>query len=163
MTPISASPIVPRTRSKTDILFMDLRAPTEYRRRGRVFVSRCVLPLLLLVLLHVETSHAQTSAQPLAAPAQDPQQPPPPAPPTLDVTVTVVGTTPLPGVELPREEVPAPVQTATGKDIDNSGALNLADFLNRRVNGVIVNEMQGNPYQPDINYRGYTASPLLGT
>ena len=23
--------------------------------------------------------------------------------------------------------------------------------------------MQGNPFQPDINYRGYTASPLLGT
>ena len=26
-----------------------------------------------------------------------------------------------------------------------------------------MNEIQGNPYQPDINYRGYTASPLLGT
>ena len=26
-----------------------------------------------------------------------------------------------------------------------------------------VNEVQGNPFQPDINYRGYTASPLLGT
>ena len=26
-----------------------------------------------------------------------------------------------------------------------------------------VNEIQGNPYQPDLNYRGYTASPLLGT
>ena len=23
--------------------------------------------------------------------------------------------------------------------------------------------MQGNPFQPDLNYRGYTASPLLGT
>ena len=29
--------------------------------------------------------------------------------------------------------------------------------------GVHVNEMQGNPFQPDVNYRGYTASPLLGT
>jgi hypothetical protein len=28
---------------------------------------------------------------------------------------------------------------------------------------VYVNDMQGNPLQPDINYRGYTASPLLGT
>ena len=84
-------------------------------------------------------------------------------PPTLDLAVTVIGTTPLPGVELPRDEVPAPVQLATGRDIDNSGALNLADFLNRRMNGVHVNEMQGNPFQPDVNYRGYTASPLLGT
>ena len=41
--------------------------------------------------------------------------------------------------------------------------MDLSDFLNKRLSGVHVNEMQGNPYQPDINYRGYTASPLLGT
>jgi outer membrane receptor protein involved in Fe transport len=28
---------------------------------------------------------------------------------------------------------------------------------------VTINEMQGNPFQPDLNFRGYTASPLLGT
>ncbi len=26
-----------------------------------------------------------------------------------------------------------------------------------------VNEIQGNPFQADVSYRGYTASPLLGT
>ena len=26
-----------------------------------------------------------------------------------------------------------------------------------------LNSSQGNPYQPDVNYRGFTASPLLGT
>ncbi len=31
------------------------------------------------------------------------------------------------------------------------------------MNGVYVNDIQNNPLQPDINYRGYTASPLLGT
>ena len=35
--------------------------------------------------------------------------------------------------------------------------------MNRRLTGVYVNEMQGNPFQPDVSYRGYTASPLLGT
>ena len=60
-------------------------------------------------------------------------------------------------------EIPAPVQTATARDIEESGALNLADFLNRRLDSVYVNEIQGNPFQPDVNYRGYTASPLLGT
>ena len=49
------------------------------------------------------------------------------------------------------------------RDIQNSSALDLADFMNRRLNGVYVNEMQDNPFQPDVNYRGYTASPLLGT
>ena len=55
------------------------------------------------------------------------------------------------------------MQAANQRDIENSGALNLSDFLNKRLNGVYVNEIQGNPYQPDLNYRGYTASPLLGT
>jgi outer membrane receptor protein involved in Fe transport len=130
-------------------------------------LNRRVLVLLVAALVCPSTSRAQTAPEPpdQTAPAQDPQkQPHPPPPlPTLDVNVTVVGTTPLPGVELPRDEVPAPVQTANSRDIDNSGALNLADFLNRRMNGVHVNEMQGNPFQPDISYRGYTASPLLGT
>ena len=93
--------------------------------------------------------------------SQKPQTPPPEPPVTF--TVTVIGTTPLPGVELPAGQVPSPVQTATDRDIDNSGALDVSDFLNRRMNGVHVNEVQNNPFQPDVNYRGYTASPLLGT
>lgn len=82
---------------------------------------------------------------------------------TVTPTVTVIGQTPLPGLELPLEQIAAPVQTATAKDIDDSQALDLSAFLNRRLNGVHVNETQGNPYQADVNYRGYTASPLLGT
>jgi outer membrane receptor protein involved in Fe transport len=77
--------------------------------------------------------------------------------------VDVVAATPLHGVDLPVDEIPAPVQTATQTDIKNSSALDLSDFMNRRLNGVVVNETQGNPFQPDVNYRGFTASPLLGT
>jgi len=77
--------------------------------------------------------------------------------------VDVVATTPLPGSDLSLREIPAPVQTASQQDIDASGALDLSDFLDRRLSGVNVNENQGNPFQPDVNYRGYTASPLLGT
>lgn len=77
--------------------------------------------------------------------------------------VQVVATTPLPGIELPLDEIPAPVETATQTDIANSAALDLGDFMNRRLNGVYINEMEENPFQLDVNYRGYTASPLLGT
>lgn len=77
--------------------------------------------------------------------------------------VQVIATTPLPGIELPVNQIPAPVQTATQVDIANSSSLDLGDFMNRRLNGVYINEMQDNPFQPDVNYRGYTASPLLGT
>ncbi len=77
--------------------------------------------------------------------------------------VDVVATTPLPGVDLSVNQVAAAVQVATQAEIEASGASDLPDFLNRRLNGVYLNEMQGNPYQPDVNFRGYTASPLLGT
>jgi hypothetical protein len=101
------------------------------------------------------------SSLPGPACAQPPPATQPPEP--LVFTVDVIGTTPLPGVDLLLVDIPAPIQTAVGRDIGQSGALDLADFLNRRFTGVHVNEMQGNPFQPDVNYRGYTASPLLGT
>jgi len=84
-------------------------------------------------------------------------------PASTSSSVDVVAATPLAGVDLTKDQIPVPVQTATGEDIANSGSLDLANFLNRRMNGVSVNEMQGNPFQPDVNFRGYTASPLLGT
>ena len=77
--------------------------------------------------------------------------------------VDVVSQTPLAGTDLQINQIAAPVQTATAVDIEASGALDLSDFMNRGLNGVYLNEMQGNPFQPDVNYRGYTASPLLGT
>jgi outer membrane receptor protein involved in Fe transport len=77
--------------------------------------------------------------------------------------VEVIEATPLAGVDVPLEAIPAPAQTALDREITASGALDLSDFLNRRLTSVFVNEIQGNPFQPDINYRGYTASPLLGT
>jgi outer membrane receptor protein involved in Fe transport len=77
--------------------------------------------------------------------------------------IDVVATTPLAGTDLSINQIAGPVQTATAEDIQNSGALELADLMNRRLNGVYLNEMQGNPFQPDVNFRGYTASPLLGT
>ncbi len=78
-------------------------------------------------------------------------------------TIDVVHTTPLPGVDLTLDQIAAPVQSITQLDLARSGALDLSDLLNRRLNGVHLNEIQGNPFQSDLNYRGYTASPLLGT
>jgi outer membrane receptor protein involved in Fe transport len=77
--------------------------------------------------------------------------------------VHVIGTTPLAGTDLGADQIAGPVQTASAADVENSGALDLADFMNRRLNGVYLNEMQENPFQADVNFRGYTASPLLGT
>ena len=77
--------------------------------------------------------------------------------------VIIVANTPLPGTGLRLEQVAGAVQTASARDIDRSGALDLSDFLNRSLGSVHVNENQGNPLMMDVSYRGYTASPLLGT
>jgi outer membrane receptor protein involved in Fe transport len=77
--------------------------------------------------------------------------------------VKVVNTTPLPGTGVDIENIPTRVQTVTEREIEQSGSINLSDFMNKNLSGVHVNDNQGNPYQMDLNYRGFTASPLLGT
>ncbi|MGB4811463.1 MAG: TonB-dependent receptor plug domain-containing protein, partial [Methylophilaceae bacterium] len=77
--------------------------------------------------------------------------------------VEVVGTTPLAGVGLPVEKIPSNVQMVKGKDIQQQNSLSIADYMNNNLLGVSVNETQNNPYQPDILFHGFTASPLLGT
>jgi len=78
-------------------------------------------------------------------------------------TVEVVSTTPLAGLGVAVEQLPSNVQVARGKDIQDQHGLSLADYMNQNLAGVNMNEAQNNPYQPDVNFRGFTASPLLGT
>ncbi|NEX61065.1 TonB-dependent receptor [Noviherbaspirillum galbum] len=100
---------------------------------------------------------ATAGATPLAALAEELS-----ARPALPAIV-VVSSTPLPGLGMPREQVPGNVQTLGRTIMDDPGSANLPDLLNRRIASVMINEIQGNPYQPDVSYRGFIASPLLGT
>lgn len=118
-----------------------------------MIVSRSLYPAIAAAAWLLSSPGVAVAQTPAAAPPQEP----------IVFQVDVIGTTPLPGIDLLLQDIPSPVQTALARDIEASGALDLADFLNRRFTGVHVNEVQGNPFQPDINYRGYTASPLLGT
>jgi outer membrane receptor protein involved in Fe transport len=77
--------------------------------------------------------------------------------------IEVIGITPLPGFGVPAAQVPANVQAVTGAEIMRQHPLNLPEFMSQRLPGVNVNENQSNPFQPDISYRGFSASPLLGT
>lgn len=54
-------------------------------------------------------------------------------------------------------------RVADAAAIAASHAVSVADQLARIAPGVSLTEMQGNPLQGDISYRGFTASPLLGT
>ncbi len=76
--------------------------------------------------------------------------------------IDVIGVTPVLGVSLPLEKIPYNVQSASSDDFDRTTSLDLTDLMNRNFSSVIVNDAQNNPLQPDIQYRGFTASPLLG-
>jgi len=78
-------------------------------------------------------------------------------------TVEVIGNTPLAGVGVPRQQIPANVQSISGQQLEEQESLNLPEFMARQLPSVNLNEIQGNPFQMDLNYRGFTASPLLGT
>ena len=77
-------------------------------------------------------------------------------------TIEVIGITPSHGTGLPEGMLPFAIQSATSEDIDRGKSLTLGDFLNRNLGSVVINEAQNNPLQPDIQYRGFTSSPLLG-
>ena len=56
----------------------------------------------------------------------------------------------------------ANVQAPVGDDIEEQHRVALADYLRANLASVFVNEAQSNPLQPDLQYRGFVASPLLG-
>src|SRR5580765_873983 len=79
------------------------------------------------------------------------------------VKFDTIEVTPLNGGGESLDKIAAPVQTASADALRDSNANDLTEFLNRKFAGLTFNEVAGNPLQPDVNFRGYMASPLLGT
>jgi len=98
--------------------------------------------------------------------------------------IRVIATTPVPGGTRPtrraptpageplparepglieRDKVPSNTQTLTPADLDPSKAHSVPDALMRSVPGVLINDTAVNPFQPDVQYRGFVASPTVGT
>jgi len=77
--------------------------------------------------------------------------------------IEVVSTTPLPGLGISLDKIPYNIQTIKLTDVAKQNSNSIADYMVNNSQGVSVNETQGNPWQPDINFRGFKASPLLGT
>ena len=77
-------------------------------------------------------------------------------------TINVVSTTPLPSIGLPLNIIPANIQIVNRADLKNQAGVSIVDFANNNLQGVSIQETQGNPFQPDVTFRGYSASPLGG-
>ncbi len=78
-------------------------------------------------------------------------------------TIEVVGTTPLPSIGTPINQVPSNVQTSSSKQIEQQQSLDLSEYLDNNLGSVNTSNSVANPYQADVQFRGFTASPLLGT
>jgi outer membrane receptor protein involved in Fe transport len=98
-------------------------------------------------------------------PVEAPAAPSAPAPPGKE-PIEVFGalaSIPHPSVGLDARKVPRNVQRVDRAALDEMHALGVHDALNARLGSVVLNDVQNNPLQVDLQYRGFTASPLLGS
>ena len=77
--------------------------------------------------------------------------------------VEVVATGLFPGIGVPADLVPIHVQRISHEDVARLHEHEMGEVLNSAATGVNVNDTQGNPFQRDVTYRGFAASPVLGT
>ena len=80
---------------------------------------------------------------------------------TMDA-IEVVSQTPLQSIGVPANEVPANVQVVNAKEITRQKPNTIADLMQNNLGSVNISNGTGNPFQPDVSYRGATASPQLG-
>jgi outer membrane receptor protein involved in Fe transport len=97
-------------------------------------------------------ARAQTAATPPAAAAQINLQ-----------DVDVVGSTPLLGSGLNRDQIPAATNVLGAQDIDRTNIPSLTGAILDNIPSATLNDVDGNPFQPDILFRGFIASPVAGT
>lgn len=76
-------------------------------------------------------------------------------------TVIIVSRAPLDeGVSL--DTVPGAAAHLDQSDLARTGSADLLAALDRNIGGVTLNLAQGSPFQPNVIYRGFEASPLQG-
>jgi outer membrane receptor protein involved in Fe transport len=80
--------------------------------------------------------------------------------------VFIYPTTPLAGSGIDPDKVAASINSINPIDanlIKQTGSLNIGEALVKYVPSVTLNEVSGNPFTPDVQFRGFTASPVAGT
>lgn len=77
--------------------------------------------------------------------------------------VEVVEHTPLPALGIPIEKYPGNVQEIASEEIERQNPLDISEMFYRNLGSVNINAAQNNPWQNDVTYRGFLASPLTGS
>ena len=82
---------------------------------------------------------------------------------TSQLQTVVVTATAIPGADIELDKVPGNVQIISSADIRRDGTASLTGALNNNLSSININDDIADPFQPDILYRGFEASPVLGT
>jgi len=85
------------------------------------------------------------------------------SPPVTLAGFDVVGETPVPGANIQRDRIAAATQVLGRGDVDRAGVPTLTGAILETVPSATINDTEGNVFQPDILFRGFTASPVAGT
>jgi iron complex outermembrane receptor protein len=67
-----------------------------------------------------------------------------------------------PGV-VDADKIPSNVQTISASDLSSTTTPGILDAMERALPGVALSDQTGNEFQRDLNYRGFIASPVIGT
>ncbi len=77
--------------------------------------------------------------------------------------IVVIGVTPVPGFKVDKDKIPGNIQTLRSSDLTRNGAANVLGALDQQVSAINFNDTMADPFQPDVLFRGFEASPVLGT
>jgi iron complex outermembrane recepter protein len=79
--------------------------------------------------------------------------------------IEIVADSPLaaPDTGMERAKISTSVETLSAGEIADTRAADIATALERRTPGVGTVDVTGNPFQPQLDYRGFVASPVVGT
>lgn len=120
---------------------------------------RLVPPLALTCVLlgAPDQARAQGSSDKTAANSAEQDQQP-----AFETSIEVVAVTPIHGLGVARSKVPVNVQSATIADLERMPGADLTGVLEARAASVHSTGTQASTFQPDVQFRGFTASPILG-
>jgi iron complex outermembrane recepter protein len=88
-----------------------------------------------------------------AAPAPQTGMPTEPAPAAASADPTLID----------RDKVPSSTSVLTSADFDHTKTTSFLDSLDRGLPGAFISDQSGNAFQRNLDYRGFTASPVQGT
>ena len=93
------------------------------------------------------------------------QLPPPraPAPAAPTASPAAAAAQPTQPGAVDRDKIPSNVQVLSAPDFSHTVTPDLLQAMERGIPGVALSDQTGNQFQLDLNYRGFIASPVIGT